>query len=96
VFTQVDKVFLLVRGKKQTTPSQRVQQLLSSPLFHLLQKQALHGSDVLSRVHALEGDLLLPGLGLSAADRELAQQVDVVLHCAASMELQADMQKTLK
>uniref|UniRef100_A0A383WJS7 Fatty acyl-CoA reductase n=1 Tax=Tetradesmus obliquus TaxID=3088 RepID=A0A383WJS7_TETOB len=94
--TEVDRVLLLVRGKKQTTPLQRVQQLLSSPLFHLLQKQALHGSNVLSRVQAVEGDLLLPELGLSADDKNVLSQVDVVLHCAASMELQADIQKTLK
>jgi hypothetical protein len=54
----------IVRGKKQASALQRVQRLLSSPLFHQLHKQALHGSNVLSRVTALEGDLLLPGLGL--------------------------------
>jgi thioester reductase-like protein len=96
LLAQVDRLFVLVRGKKQTTPLQRVQHLLSSPLFHVVQNQALHGNDVLSRVHAVEGDLLLPELGLSAADKELLRQVDIVLHCAASMELQADMQKSLK
>jgi thioester reductase-like protein len=85
-----------VRGKKQASALQRVQRLLSSPLFNQLQKQALHGSNVLSRVTALEGDLLLPGLGLSAADQALLQEVDIVLHCVASLELEADIQKTLK
>jgi fatty acyl-CoA reductase len=93
---QVEAVFVLVRGKKQLSPSQRVAQLLGSPVLHLLHKQALNGRNVLSKVHAIEGDLGLPGLGISPEDRQLLQQVDYVLHCAASVELQADMQDTLR
>jgi thioester reductase-like protein len=91
-------VLLLVRGKKHTSAFQRVHQLLGSPLFHEVQNRAnLQGnSSILSRVQVVEGDLLLPGLGLSAADHALLREVDVVLHCAANLELEADIQHTLR
>jgi fatty acyl-CoA reductase len=92
---QVKSVFVLVRGKKQQDANQRLARLLTSPVFNLLHKQASDGQNVFVKVQAVEGDLLLPGLGISPADKEMLQQVDFVLHCAASVELQADIQKTL-
>jgi fatty acyl-CoA reductase len=94
-FFQVKSVFVLVRGKKHMDASERLAQLLSSPVFNLLHKQATDGQNVFDKVRAVEGDLLLPGLGISPDDKELLQQVDFVLHCAASVELQADIQRTL-
>jgi hypothetical protein len=36
---QVERVYVLVRGKKGLTAQQRVQKLLCGPLFHELHKQ---------------------------------------------------------
>eukprot|EP00775_Hariotina_reticulata_P008751 gene8751-8931_t len=53
--------------------------------------------NVFSKVKILEGDLQLPGLGLSAQDQARVQaEVDIILHCAASIELDAPIQKTLR
>lgn len=96
--TQVDTVYLLVRGKRHATPAQRVQKLLCDPLFHVLHKQtAAGGPNVFNKVRAVAGDLCAPGLGLSAADaQELKESVDFVIHCAANVTLDADVQATFR
>jgi hypothetical protein len=73
-------------------------QLLCSPLCNMLHKEAANGGrNVFSKVAAVEGDMHLPGLGLSEEAAELlASEVQVVIHCAASLELDAPIQKTLR
>lgn len=95
---QVATVYLLVRGKRHAAPAQRVQQLLCGPLFHLLHKRtAAGGPNAFNKIRAVAGDLCAPGLGLSAADAaELKESVDLVIHCAASVTLDADVQATFR
>jgi len=46
---------------------------------------------------AVQGDLLAPGLGLSEQDmRRLKREVQIIIHSAASIELEADIHKTLR
>jgi thioester reductase-like protein len=48
-------------------------------------------------VQAVNGDLSLPGMGMSDDDAAaVLQQVTTVIHCAADIELDAPIQKTLK
>lgn len=91
-------VYLLVRGKRNQTAAARVQQLLCDGLFHKLHKQVANGGrSVFAKVQAVEGDLSLPGLGLSPEDaRMLQHEVTHVVHCAANIELDADIQKSLR
>lgn len=97
-FDQVEKVYLLVRGKKHLTAAQRVEKMLCLPLFHLLHDDARKGiRNVFDKVQAVEGDLTLPGLGLSAEDATaVRREVNVIIHCAADIELDAQVHKTLK
>lgn len=95
---QVEKVYLLVRSKKHLSAAQRVEKLLCSPLFNVLHVEARQGKrNVFTKVQAVEGDLSAPGLGLSDADTAAVQQhVNVVIHCAADIELDAHIHKTIK
>lgn len=94
---QVKRVYLLVRGKRTQTAQQRVEKLLLDGLFHMLHKQvAAGGSNVFLKVQAVEGDLCMPNLGLSDADAAmLRSEVQHVIHCAANIELDADIQRSL-
>jgi fatty acyl-CoA reductase len=48
---------------------------------------------LVQKVHVVSGDISLPGLGLSAADRAtLLHSVDYIIHSAADIRLEADMQ----
>jgi fatty acyl-CoA reductase len=95
---QVKRVYLLVRGRKTFTASERVEKMLCGPLFHMLHKQvATSMPSAFRKVVAVEGDLCLPGLGLSESDKQqLLDNVEHVIHCAANIELDADIQKSLK
>ncbi|KAF8068243.1 fatty acyl-CoA reductase [Scenedesmus sp. PABB004] len=97
--TEVKRVYLLVRGKRQHSAAKRVEDLLCGPLFHLLHKDAAADGarNPFAAVQAVEGDLTQPSLGLAPADLEMLQrEVSVVLHCGANIELDADVQMTLK
>lgn len=95
---QVKTVYVLVRGKKHVSAAKRVQDLLCSPLFNLLHQDILAGKrNPFSRVHTVEGDLTNPGLGLSHQDlRLLRSNVNIVLHCAALVELETHVQQALR
>jgi thioester reductase-like protein len=95
---QVKGIYLLVRGKKQHAASKRVDTLLCGPLFHLLHKDAAAGKrNVFSKVQVIEGDLTKLNLGLSDEDMlKLQQEVGIILHSGANIELDADVQMTLK
>eukprot|EP00879_Flechtneria_rotunda_P002618 GHRR01002820.1.p1 GENE.GHRR01002820.1~~GHRR01002820.1.p1 ORF type:complete len:370 (+),score=99.23 GHRR01002820.1:161-1270(+) len=96
--TEVERVFLLVRGKKHLSAAQRVEKLLCDPLFHMLHSDAATGRrNVFNRIQVVEGDLALPQLGLSGADaQKLKNEVEIVIHCAANLELDIEIQKTLQ
>lgn len=91
-------MYLLVRGKKSLSATQRVEKLLCGPLFHTLHQQVADGrSSPFQLVKAIEGDLCLPGLGLSELDRQLLLSTTThVIHCAANIELDAEIQWSLR
>lgn len=97
-FLQVQKVYLLVRGKRNLSANERVQKLLCGPLFHKLHAEAAAGGrNPFSKVHGVEGDMEMLGLGLSAADKQLLlSEVDIVVHSAASLTLDAHIQDALR
>lgn len=94
----MESVWLLVRAKKGMTAQQRVAKLLAGPLFSELHKQvASGGPNPFSKVKVVAGDMELPGLGLSATDREaLLAEVEVVVHSAASLTLDAHIHDALR
>ncbi len=62
-------------------------------MFHLVR----NSTKLLSKVIPVTGDLSEPGLGLSASDSGvLRRQVQIVLHAAADIELDAPIHKTLR
>ena len=72
-------MYVLVRAKRGQDPGARLASLLAGPLFEKL-------SGVAGRVAAVYGDLELPGLGISSEDVALlARDVEIVLHCAATV-----------
>ena len=95
--TSVRRVYLLIRSKRGCPPSARLDTLLQSQLFDLVRAQ---GQEPGARVRAVQGDIEEQGLGLSVEDRArlcgevredqclsnlLLVQVEVVLHCAATV-----------
>eukprot|EP00882_Tetradesmus_deserticola_P005979 GHRQ01006295.1.p1 GENE.GHRQ01006295.1~~GHRQ01006295.1.p1 ORF type:complete len:319 (+),score=59.94 GHRQ01006295.1:134-958(+) len=90
--TNVAKVHLLLRPRRGQTIQARADALLQGALFHKVRDS----TKLLQKVQVVGGDISLPGLGLSAADRAtLLSSVDYIVHCAADIRLEADIQETL-
>ncbi|XP_017781377.1 PREDICTED: putative fatty acyl-CoA reductase CG5065 [Nicrophorus vespilloides] len=80
----VAAIYLLIRYKKGQNAHDRLQQLLSSPLFDILRKER---PGDLSKVLPIEGDITQPNLAISVNDRVmLSRTVNVVFHSAATVK----------
>ncbi|KAI8468986.1 MAG: male sterility protein-domain-containing protein [Monoraphidium minutum] len=91
--TSVTRVFVLLRSKRGEPAQARCDKLLQGPMFHLVRDRP----DLVSKVTAVAGDLSEPGLGLSAPDAEaLAGCVDILIHSAADIRLEAPIQETMR
>lgn len=91
--TDVDRVYVLLRAKKDEDIQSRLDGMLNkNPVMHLLR-----GNVVLGKVKAIAGNMLLPGLGISLEDRQLLQRsVQTVIHCAADIRLEVGIQELLR
>nr|XP_022899728.1 putative fatty acyl-CoA reductase CG5065 [Onthophagus taurus]XP_022899729.1 putative fatty acyl-CoA reductase CG5065 [Onthophagus taurus] len=80
----VYRIYLLIRPKKGQNSRERLQQLLSSPLFDIIRKE--RPSDLL-KILPIEGDITQPDLAISQNDRAMLQRtVNVVFHSAATVK----------
>ncbi|KAK9819568.1 hypothetical protein WJX81_007717 [Elliptochloris bilobata] len=95
---QLRRVYVLLRpdGRRGLDAHARLQRLLGGPMCAGL--WAGSGGAVLrSKVQAVPGDLAEQGLGLTQSDAALlAAEVNVVLHCAASIAFDAPVQTLLE
>lgn len=79
----IGNIYLLMRKRGEKSAQQRLQEeLLKSPVF------TLNNNDLkLEKLIAVDGDMSLPGLGLSEEDMDtLTSNVSVVFHSAASVK----------
>jgi nucleoside-diphosphate-sugar epimerase len=82
----VEDVVVIVRASDDAAAQERLAGVLGSLYDEL--------PEAVSRVRAVRGDLLQPGLGLSVRDREeLLESVDRIVHCAASISFDLPLQE---
>ncbi|XP_015119766.1 putative fatty acyl-CoA reductase CG5065 [Diachasma alloeum] len=89
----IGNIYVLLRPKRGETATERVSNLLNTPIFH-----KLRGADpgILTKVVMIEGDLCQPDLGISETNREeLAKNVSVVFHCAAILQFDLSLEDAL-
>lgn len=91
--TSVKKVFVLLRAKRGEHIRSRLAKMLqTAPQMHLLR-----GNEVLDKVVPVAGDMTAAGLGISATDRLMLQlEVQAVIHCAADIRLESNIQELLR
>ncbi|XP_034241040.1 putative fatty acyl-CoA reductase CG5065 isoform X2 [Thrips palmi] len=84
-------VVVLLRPKKDRDVDARLRDMLAMPLFDAVRRR---DPGVLAKVKAVRGDVSLPRLGLSPADRaHLANTVSVVFHAAATVRFNEHLRK---
>ncbi|KAF4527962.1 hypothetical protein B566_EDAN017887 [Ephemera danica] len=87
---EIDTIFVLLRSKDGCDVRERLHKLFTSPLY------AAVPVPVRTKVVALQGDVSLPDLGLSAQDRDiLVHHVGIVLHCAANVSFGAGLRSAV-
>ncbi|KAL1431356.1 hypothetical protein MTO96_014212 [Rhipicephalus appendiculatus] len=88
------RIFVLMRAKGGASPQARLDELLESEIFHALRCSDSHFAR--SKVIAVEGDLTLPELGLSAEHRRaLLDNVDIVFHSAAIVKFDEPLKSSI-
>ncbi|XP_033223503.1 putative fatty acyl-CoA reductase CG5065 [Belonocnema kinseyi] len=81
----IGQIYLLIRPKKGKDPKNRLDEIFNNALFEKVKDQ--RGIDTVKKyVTVVNGDVSLPGLGLSAEDRKmLCEKVSIVYHAAATV-----------
>lgn len=96
---QVDSVFVLIRTKKNVSPAQRAEALLSSPCFDPL-KNSLSPEEWKKRVAkvvVVPGDILQDQLGMSEADyARVSAATNIIFHLAATVEFNAPLDYSVR
>ncbi|XP_076618338.1 fatty acyl-CoA reductase 1-like [Colletes latitarsis] len=80
-----EQIYVLVRPKKGKDPNHRLEEIFNSVLFEKVKEQ--RGLTALQKaVTVINGDVSLPGLGLSSEDRKtLCEKINIVYHAAATV-----------
>lgn len=78
----LNKCFILIREKKTKSSAERLEDLKKIPVFNRLHSECPH---TLSKMVAINGDVMALGLGISDTDLKLMANVSVIFHAAASV-----------
>lgn len=90
----VGKIYLLMRPKKGKEIQERLEDITKNAVFSVLLEQS--STDIFKKLVAVAGDVGEENLGLSPADRQiLANNVNVVIHSAATLDFQASLKPTV-
>ncbi|XP_060657141.1 fatty acyl-CoA reductase wat-like [Drosophila nasuta] len=91
--TDVAKVYVLMRPKRGKSIKERFESWRTNSLFGVLLKTK---PNALDRIVSISGDCEEPDLGISLAEREiLRKEVQVVIHCAATVNFVEPLHKAL-
>ena len=81
--SDLKKIYLLIRHKKGKKPSERLEEIINCKLFDEIKKLNINYKE---KLEVVEGDLTLPKLGLSDADREkIIENVNIIFNSAATI-----------
>ncbi|KAL6257452.1 hypothetical protein P5V15_011023 [Pogonomyrmex californicus] len=91
----IPHIYMLIRSKKGKDCKHRLDEMFNSPLFDKVKAQ--RGLPELEKVvTAVNGDVSLPGLGLSPEDRKmLIENVNIVFHAAATVRFDELLKKAV-
>ncbi|XP_059480668.1 fatty acyl-CoA reductase wat-like [Neocloeon triangulifer] len=86
----IESIYILIRAKKNKNVLERTDQLFMDQIYKKLEKTTM------SKVMPINGDVSLPGLGISETDRAtLTEKVSVVFHSAATVRFVDPLKHTL-
>ncbi|KAJ9066465.1 hypothetical protein DSO57_1009214 [Entomophthora muscae] len=94
-YKHINTVFCLVRPTKKQSAQERLHEVIDNQSFDILRDQV--GPEAFSRVVAIEGDIAMPGLGVSKADANLLHaNLNLVIHSAATVDFNMPVKDALQ
>lgn len=92
--SDLSKIYLLVREKKGVSPNKRFTEYTKHVIFTKLLETS---PDCFDKLRLVEGDVLEEGLGLNATDKqELVENVNIVIHCAATVKFTLPLRESVE
>lgn len=88
----LNRIFMLIREKKDKTPEQRLEELGKIPVFDRLHQEL---PNHFSKLCAINGDCTLKGLGISDDDLKRMENVSVIFHSAASVRFDDALKRAI-
>ncbi|XP_015379767.1 PREDICTED: putative fatty acyl-CoA reductase CG5065 [Diuraphis noxia] len=90
----VKNIYILCRPKRGFTPAARIEQIRKLAVFDRVRTEF---PDRLKKIKSMEGDLGLPGLGLSNENKSiLVNEVSIVFNGAASLRLESGLKDAIR
>ena len=89
---EVNRIFILLRSKKNKEAAERLEDLKKVPVFDRLKIEQPQNLD---KLVAVNGDVTALGLGLSAEDVERMSGVSVIYHSAASVRFDDSLKEAI-
>ncbi|XP_013143046.1 PREDICTED: fatty acyl-CoA reductase 1-like [Papilio polytes] len=90
---EIKKMYVMIRPKKETMPSQRLAKTFGDPVFDGLKKMQ---PNFIDKIEAIEGDIADIRLGISESNwKKLTEEVDVIFHMAAVVRFDAPLKSTV-
>lgn len=88
-------IYMLLRPKKGQQIKERLEKLKQNSVFDRLREE--NKTHLFDKLIPVEGDVGEKNLGLSSADRlTLVEEVQIVVHSAATLDFEADLKTTTK
>ncbi|CAD6995064.1 unnamed protein product [Ceratitis capitata] len=86
-------IYMLIRSKRGISSTDRIKKIFSGPLFEKVRQLKPHAHTLIAPIH---GDCTQPNLGISTEDRNtLTANVDVIIHCAATIRFNEPLYNAL-
>ena len=87
----LERIYVLIRPKRDELPHVRLDKLYEGPLFKDLKET---NASSFKKVFAITGDITLPRLGMSNEDFDLViEETSVVFHSAATVRFDEELRK---
>ncbi|XP_013176641.1 PREDICTED: fatty acyl-CoA reductase 1-like isoform X1 [Papilio xuthus] len=87
---KLDKIYLLIRGKKNDTPESRLRSIFEQPIFKRLKEERLED---LRKIIPIIGDITEENLGIQKNDENIiVEKVAIVIHAAATLRFVEPLQ----
>lgn len=95
------ELYLIIRGGRRGAAARIKREILSNDAFDRLRDELAGGVETFDqmtarRVHALDGDISVDGLGMSDADRVSLASCDIIIHSAAAVSFDSPLDSAVE